>query len=123
MFNRDNLFGGRGQQQPSPSRQQGIPQAHRDSEGRFRQPPTYQNQPSDPEKSYAQRPPAPNMAGRGLQLRPAKSPDNSFTFGNLCAVSAQDIAPSRDGGDTYLLINGAYVLSARPLPSFPRGHI
>lgn len=61
--------------------------------------------------------------GRALHLRPAKSPDNSYTFGNLCAVSAQDIVPSRDGGDTYLLINGQYVLSSRPLPSFPPGHI
>lgn len=62
------------------------------------------------------------MPGRSLQLRPAKSPDNSFTFGNICAVSAQDIPPSREG-DVHLLINGQYVLSARPLPSFPRGHI
>lgn len=61
--------------------------------------------------------------GRTLQLRPAKSPDNSYTFGNLCAVSAQDVPPSKDGGDTYLLINGQYVLSSRPLPSFPAGHI
>jgi len=61
--------------------------------------------------------------GRALHLRPAKSPDNSYTFGNLCAVSAQDVLPSRDGGDTYLLINGQYVLSSRPLPSFPPGHI
>lgn len=67
----------------------------------------------------AQQPPA----GRNMQLRPAKSPDNTFTFGNICAVSEQDIPRSRDGGDTYLLVNGAFVLSARPLPSFPRGHI
>lgn len=66
---------------------------------------------------------APQAPARSLQLRPAKSPDNSFTFGNLCAVSAGDIPPSRDGQDIYLLINGAYVLSARPLPQFPRGHI
>ena len=58
-----------------------------------------------------------------MQLRPAKSPDNIITFGNLCAVSAQDIQPSRDRGDQYLLINGAFVLSARPLPTFPQGHI
>lgn len=58
-----------------------------------------------------------------MQLRPAKSPDNSFTFGNLCAVSAQDVPPSHDGQDVYLLINGQFVLSARPLPQFPRGHI
>ncbi|KAF2772678.1 AAA-domain-containing protein [Teratosphaeria nubilosa] len=61
--------------------------------------------------------------GGRLQLRPAKSPDNSYTFGNLCAVSAQDIPPGRDRQDVYLLINGQYVLSAQPLPSFPSGHI
>ena len=58
-----------------------------------------------------------------MQLRPAKSPDNSYTFGNICAVSAQDIPPAHDGQDIYLLINGGFVLSARPLSSFPRGHI
>lgn len=42
------------------------------------------------------RPSAPS-AGRTMQLRPAKSPDNSFVFGNICAVSAQDIPPSHDG--------------------------
>ena len=68
-------------------------------------------------------PPQQMSGGRGMQLRPTKSPDNSFTFGNICAVSAQDIPPSREGGDTYLLINGQYVLSARPIPSFPRGQI
>lgn len=67
--------------------------------------------------------PAPAGAGRSMQLRPAKSPDNSFTFGNICAVSAQDIPPNHDGQDVYLLINGRFVLSARPLPQFPRGHI
>lgn len=58
-----------------------------------------------------------------MQLRPAKSPDNSYTFGNLCAVSSQDIPPSHEGQDVYLLINGQFVLSARPLAQFPRGHI
>ena len=61
--------------------------------------------------------------GRSLQLRPAKSPDNSFTFGNLCAVSTEDIPPSRDRSDPYILVNGQFVVSARPLPNFPRGHI
>ncbi|KAG8624024.1 hypothetical protein KVT40_009000 [Elsinoe batatas] len=59
---------------------------------------------------------------RGLQLRPAKSPDNSYTFGNLVAVSARDIPPN-DRGDIYLLVNGQYVLSARPHPQFPSGSI
>jgi vesicle-fusing ATPase len=58
-----------------------------------------------------------------MQLRPKSSPDISFTFGNICAVSAQDIPPAHDGQDVYLLINGQYVLSARPLRDFPPGHI
>ncbi len=69
--------------------------------------------PADPRRS----------SGRPLQLQPAKSPDNSYTFGNVCAVSAADIQPSHDAQDIYLLVNGAFVLSARPLPSFPRGQI
>lgn len=63
------------------------------------------------------------FSGRSIQLRPAKSPDNSFTFGNLCAVSPEDFAPSRDRTDLYLLVNGKFVISARPFPNFPRGHI
>jgi vesicle-fusing ATPase len=58
-----------------------------------------------------------------MQLRPAKSPDNSFTFGNICAVNSQDIPPSHDGQDVYLLINGHFVLSARPIQGFQRGTI
>ncbi|KAK3068438.1 transport between ER and Golgi ATPase protein [Teratosphaeriaceae sp. CCFEE 6253] len=126
MFNRESLFGGRGQQ-PSPSpqpparqgqpppRQPQLPNAPRQPDGRFSDP--YGQQ--EKSNGNGSMPPA----ARTLQLRPAKSPDNSFTFGNICAVSAQDIPPSRDGGDAHLLVNGAYVLTARPLPSFPRGHI
>ncbi|KAI6883659.1 AAA-domain-containing protein [Hortaea werneckii] len=133
MFSRDNLFGSRGQGQgpPPPNRQQAPPPnsapARRPVEQRYTD--------RSPSRGYGQEekggygggygaPPASGMPmGRGMQLRPAKSPDDRYTFGNLCAVSAQDIPPSSDGTDTYLLINGTYVLSARPLPSFPRGHI
>lgn len=58
-----------------------------------------------------------------MQLRPTKSPDNSYTFGNLCAVNPQDIPPSADGSDIYLLVNNDFVLSARPHRSLPPGHI
>lgn len=58
-----------------------------------------------------------------MQLRPAKSPDNSYTFGNISAVSSQDVPPSHEGHDVYLLLNGDYVVSARPIPQFPRGQI
>lgn len=129
MFNRDNLFGSRQPQQSPqpPSRTQPQP-APRQQDPRYRQPP-----PPDQEmRGYsngmpAQQPPTHRVsrsnAGMSVQLRPAKSPDNSYTFGNLCAVNSTDIPPSHDGQDVYLLVNGGYVLSARPLPSFPRGHI
>lgn len=39
------------------------------------------------------------------------------------AVSPQDFPPTRDGSDSYILINGNYVLSARPIDSCPRGEI
>eukprot|EP00136_Aspergillus_niger_P010194 XP_003188590.1 vesicular-fusion protein sec18 [Aspergillus niger CBS 513.88] len=62
-------------------------------------------------------------SGRSWTLRPTKSPDNTYTFGNLVAVSAQEFPPSRDGHDLLLLINGLYVFSARPLDGFPPGQI
>ncbi|PYH74825.1 AAA family ATPase SEC18 [Aspergillus vadensis CBS 113365] len=65
----------------------------------------------------------PVSSGRSWTLRPAKSPDNTYTFGNLVAVSAQEFPPSRDGHDLLLLINGLYVFSARPLDGFPPGQI
>ncbi|KAK5115578.1 hypothetical protein LTR62_001237 [Meristemomyces frigidus] len=126
MFNRDNLFGGRGQPAPSPQPQQprreiAPPPAQRQPQPQApynsRQPDPYAHQEKERGQSRGQG----NM-GRSLQLRPAKSPDNSFTFGNICAVSAQDIPPAQDG-DTHLLINNKYVLSARPIAQFPRGQI
>ncbi|KAJ5721796.1 uncharacterized protein N7483_009730 [Penicillium malachiteum] len=54
-------------------------------------------------------------------LHPSKSPNDNFTFGNLVAVSPQDIPPSRDGNDVLLLINDLFVFSARPLEGFPPG--
>ncbi|KAJ5594777.1 uncharacterized protein N7459_000985 [Penicillium hispanicum] len=56
-------------------------------------------------------------------LHPSKSPNENYTFGNLVAVSPQDIPPSRDGNDVLLLINDLYVFSARPLDGFPPGLI
>ncbi len=58
-----------------------------------------------------------------MTLQPAKSPDNSYTFRNLVAVSTQDLPPSPDGTDIFLLINGTFVVSARPLDAFARGYI
>lgn len=61
--------------------------------------------------------------GQVLTLQPAKSPDNTYTFRNLVAVSTRDLPPSRDGNDILLIINHAYVVSARPLDNFPPGTI
>lgn len=62
--------------------------------------------------------------GHALQLQPTKSPDNLYTYTNLVAVSSRDIPPSRDGrGDIYLLINGQFVVTARPLDQFEPGKI
>lgn len=131
MFNRENLFGSRQpQQQPPqpPSRTQAQPPPRQQPDPRYAR----QASPYDQEmKGYnygnsngmAQRPSSRSNAGLRIQLRPARSPDNSYTFGNLCAVSSTDIPPSHDGQDVYLLVNGGYVVSARPLSSFQRGHI
>ncbi|KAJ6143420.1 hypothetical protein N7471_002873 [Penicillium samsonianum] len=59
--------------------------------------------------------------GQTWTLHPSKSPNENYTFGNLVAVSPQDIPPSRDGTDVLLLINDLFVFSARPLDGFPSG--
>ena len=70
--------------------------------------------------------PATRNSGRGgreWQLQPGKSPDNLFTFRNLCAVSTQDFPPQRGGGDILLLLNDLYVITARPTDQMPAGMI
>ena len=123
MFNRESLFGKSQPPQPPPRGSQPSRAPEPPSRGQ----PLYDREEKSSYGNGDMRAPQPSQqqqhSGRPLQLRLAKSPDNSFTFGNVCAVSAQDVAPSRDGGDIHLLINGAFVLSARPLSSFPRGHI
>jgi vesicle-fusing ATPase len=56
-------------------------------------------------------------------LRPERSPHDSFTFGNLLAISPQDFPLNRDGVDLYLLVNDYYVFSARPYGSVAPGTI
>lgn len=126
MFNRDNLFGGRGQQQPPPSR---SPQPNRGPDPRYQRdpyaeeskgyPPSQQNMRAPPSQSHQRQP----SGGSRMQLRPAKSPDNTYTFSNISAVSSQDVPPSHEGHDVYLLLNGDYVVSARPISQFARGQI
>ncbi|KAH7410247.1 P-loop containing nucleoside triphosphate hydrolase protein [Phaeosphaeria sp. MPI-PUGE-AT-0046c] len=75
-------------------------------------------QPGYPPQGGQQRMPQRGPAPGGVsarQLRPIKSPGgNAYAFGNLVAVSPQDFPPSNDGSDIYILLNGNYVLSARP---------
>lgn len=62
--------------------------------------------------------------GPARQLKPIKSPGgNSYAFGNIVAVSPQDFPPSHDGSDIYILLNGKYVLSARPTQGCQPGEI
>ena len=138
MFNRDNLFGSRQPQQPQQppqnfsqptQRTQPVPSPQYQDQRRQQVPP-----PDQEMRGYSngmnQRQQAPPPArshrssmGSRIQLRPAKSPDNTYTFGNLCAVNSSDVPPSHDGQDVYLLVNGGYVISARPIASFERGRI
>ncbi|KAJ5481714.1 hypothetical protein N7475_000526 [Penicillium sp. IBT 31633x] len=62
-------------------------------------------------------------SGQTWTLHPSKSPNDNYTFGNLVAVSPQDIPPTRDGTDVLLLINDLFVFSARPLDGFPPGYM
>ncbi|MCJ1252771.1 transport between ER and Golgi ATPase protein [Lignoscripta atroalba] len=64
-----------------------------------------------------------SSGGQVWQLRPAKSPANQFTFGNLVAVSPFDFPAPRDGGDFYILLNDLYVLTARQFDGFPQGQL
>ncbi|KAJ5095335.1 hypothetical protein NUU61_004691 [Penicillium alfredii] len=88
----------------------------------------YGGPPLPPGKSpqqMAARVPAGGRPGGGpiWTLHPSKSPNDNYTFGNLVAVSPQDIPPTRDGTDVLLLINDLFVFSAHPLEGFPPGYI
>ncbi|CAK7233246.1 transport between ER and Golgi ATPase protein [Sporothrix bragantina] len=73
-----------------------------------------------------------SSAQRQVNLRLAKVEDKTlqqqYIFTNICAVSPRDFPPSRDGSDIYLrlsgrMIQGDYVVTARPTPGFPDGCI
>ena len=93
-------------------------------------PPQYSNGPM-PHRGIPSRLSGGTPAGRGSnrasgqtwKLTPSKSPDSSYTYRNLVAVSPMDIPPSRDGSDILLLLQGLYVVSARPYDAFPSGTI
>ncbi|KAI5296030.1 transport between ER and Golgi ATPase protein [Ascosphaera atra] len=78
---------------------------------------------SSPNPAMPTRAPRPQGSGQQWALRPTRSPDNSYTYGNLVAVSPLDIPPSRDGTDVLIIVNDLYVFSARPLKGFEQGMI
>ncbi|CDM28851.1 Vesicular-fusion protein sec18 [Penicillium roqueforti FM164] len=116
MFNRGNI------PNPFSSSGQSSPQGHSHPN---QAPPRYGGQPPPGGRPAPQMPPRMQSGQRGggqtWTLHPSKSPNENYTFGNLVAVSPQDIPPSRDGTDVLLLINDLFVFSARPLDGFPPG--
>jgi vesicle-fusing ATPase len=114
-YGRD-LFGGRGREGPP-----GGPPGY---DRRPPPPSNYGGPPRPPDRNYQD---SSRHSGRqgdsGRLLTPVKSPDNSFTFRNLVAVSSQDFAPSRDGSDLLLMVNDMFVVSARPIDQFQPGTI
>lgn len=126
---RDNLFGGRDNRNPSYS--QGYGQGRSQQPSRSPQP-QYGGGYKDQHNQYNQAPPPPQRVpqrpssgrysgGSVLQLQPTKSPDNLYTFSNLVAISSRDIPPQNN--DVFLLLNGRFVVSARPLDQFEPGKI
>ncbi|KAJ5862617.1 hypothetical protein N7455_006685 [Penicillium solitum] len=120
MFNRGNIpnpFGSSGQ--PSP---QGHPNPNQAPPRGYGGPPPPGGRP--PQQQMPSRMQSGQRGGgQTWTLHPSKSPNENYTFGNLVAVSPQDIPPSRDGTDVLLLINDLFVFSARPLDGFPPGYM
>lgn len=56
-----------------------------------------------------------------MKLQPIQSP-KELVFNNVCSVSPHDVGASRDG-ETYLLLQGQFVLTARPHPEVRSGTI
>ncbi|EHK41340.1 hypothetical protein TRIATDRAFT_249984 [Trichoderma atroviride IMI 206040] len=74
----------------------------------------------------------PSGGGRVVQLQVEKVADKTLQsrliYGNVCAVSAEDFPPRPDRSDYYILLRagqppGEFVVTATPIPGFPRGCI
>ncbi|KAF2853894.1 AAA-domain-containing protein [Plenodomus tracheiphilus IPT5] len=136
MFNRDRLPGLPGSSPRPPQRNDGYgrPPAQQQPPQRSPGPDTRMGGYDDrSQQGYGGPPPggqrmpsrgAPGGGGSARQLRPIKSPGgNAYAFGNLVAVSPQDFPPTPDGSDIYIILNGGYVLSARPTQGCQPGEI
>ncbi|KAF2457559.1 P-loop containing nucleoside triphosphate hydrolase protein [Lineolata rhizophorae] len=122
MFNRNNYPGlpnplsGRQDASPRPPRGDQPPQPNYSRPAQY--PPQRQSgsgggyPPPQQQRMPVGRGAAP--PGRSMQLRPDKSPNDMYTFGNLVAVNPRDFPPNPDGSDLYLLVNNSYVFTARP---------
>ena len=64
------------------------------------------------------------QGGHTWQLRPTKSPNPQFTYGNSVAVSPFDNFPvPRGSSEFYVILNDLFVCTARQLDGFPQGQI
>ncbi|KAL6908947.1 AAA domain-containing protein [Trichoderma evansii] len=87
--------------------------------------------PSSPSRSrFGEK--GPSGGGRVVQLQVEKVADKTLQsrliYGNVCAVSAEDFPPKPDRSDYYVLLRagqppGEFVVTATPIPGFPRGCI
>ena len=115
-------------QQPSVSYNR-IPQASSDRYGDPQgrplaggQRPYYDGAP--PEKhEYSRGQSRQGPGGQTWQLQPAKLKNERFAFGNLVAVSPFDFPPSQGSPNFYVILNNAYVCTARTEDSFAQGQI
>ncbi|TAQ90114.1 hypothetical protein B7494_g1576 [Chlorociboria aeruginascens] len=137
---RQNLFGagpkagreqaGYGRPPAPPPRDDTSMGGYDEPQGRYQDPraqdPRANYGPPMPSRPAVGRSMPPPPSAKKIQLRIAKVEDktlaNQYIFGNMSAVSSQDFPPSRDG-DIYLLLNGRFVVTARPTDRFPPGCI
>ncbi|OAL52043.1 AAA-domain-containing protein [Pyrenochaeta sp. DS3sAY3a] len=132
MFNRDRVPGLPGSSPRPPQRTDGYARPPQ------QQQPSYDSRMGGYEErqpgGYGAPPPGQRLPARGQpagaggppsrQLRPIKSPGgNAYAFGNLVAVSPHDFPPTPDGSDIYVILNGNFVLSARPTQGCQPGEI
>ncbi|KAL7624597.1 transport between ER and Golgi ATPase protein [Parahypoxylon ruwenzoriense] len=113
------------QSRPPPPRDYGGPPEY-DPRGAYGAPsPGYGSNAMSPPQQRSSRPNAP--PNRQVQLRLSKLDKGNlaqqYIFGNICAVSPQDFPPDPRGYDLHILLNGNFVVTARPTEYMPPGCI